>query len=245
MVREDWAQQGTAMRQSSDTIRLWLKGDRTVYVVGKPEMFNDDLRSADRETAMSISGSKSPGPIVGFAHLTEIASHERAADLSIVALHPYATRDCEALREVVDSGRLGKAYVHPWARDDVVRHWLEGMAAVDLHVGAPAEAPDPVQLEACKLMVNQEYNGLASGNGKATVIQLLRSFATDGYPLDTDQWLRAYFAAGGSFSQAEVVKKYVREVLDGKHHRVSQRFRPQIVSILRERVAEGEASGST
>lgn len=129
-------------------------------------------------------------------------------------------------------------YVQIWARNDTVRHWLEGIGAIDLHRGAPAEAPDPLQVVACQLMVNEEYNGLSSGNGKATVVQLLRSFESEGYVPDTDTWLRAYFAAGGSFRHAETVKKLAGEVRNGKRHRVPQRFKPEIVSILREQVTQ-------
>lgn len=245
MVREDWAQQGRAMHQSSETIRSWLRGSRTVYVVGKPEKFYDAVRDADRETAAYISRSQSPRPVMGLAHLSEIASRDDAAGLSIVALHPHGERDCETLRDLVEESRIGKVYVHVWARNDMARHWLEGLGAFDLHVGAPTGARDPLQVEACELMVNEEYNGLTSGNGKAAIIQILRSFASEGYALDTDESLRAYFAAGGSFRQAEVVKKFVREVREGTRHRVTQRFKPEIVSILRERVATGESSRSS
>lgn len=87
-------------------------------------------------------------------------------------------------------------------------------------------------------MVNEEYNGLSTGNGKATVVQLLRSFESEGFAPDAETWLRAYFAAGGSFRNAETVKKLVGEVQNGTRHRVPQRFRTEIVSILRERVAQ-------
>lgn len=237
MVREDWAQWGKAMRQSSDTIRSWLGTSRIVWVVGKPEKFNDHVRSADRETTAYIARSK-PAPVVGFARLAEVASRPEAADIAIVGLHPYDDRDCEALREVVDTGQVGRVYVQIWARNDMVRHWLEGLGAIDLHAGEPAEAPDPLRLAACELMVNEEYNGLSTGDGKATVIQLLRSFEAEGYVPDTDAWLRAYFAAGGSFRHAESVKKFVAEVRNRKQHRVSRRYRPEIVSILREQLED-------
>lgn len=74
MVREDWAQRGTAMEQSSDTIRSWLDGSRPVWAVGKPEKFNDRVRSADRETAVYISRSQSPRPVVGFGRAADIAA---------------------------------------------------------------------------------------------------------------------------------------------------------------------------
>lgn len=236
MVREDWAQHGTAMQESSDTIHAWLSGSKPVYAVGKPEKFDDKMRSADRETAVYISRSTSPRPVIGFSRLESVAARDDAAELSVVALHPYEERDCETLREVVDEGRVGKVYVHVWAPSDMVRHWLDGLGAINLHTGAAVAAPDPLQVEACTLMVNEEYNGLSTGRGKGAVIQLLWAFAAEGYALDANEWLRAYFRAGGSFRHAETVKKLAREMRDGKRHRVSQWFRPEIVSILREHV---------
>lgn len=238
MVREDWAQWGTAMQQSSGTIRSWLDGTRPVWAVGKPAKFNDPVRSADRETAVYISRSQSPRPVVDFGQVTGIASRHDAAQIAIVALHPYEDQDCDALKKAVDSGQVGKVYVQIWARNDMVRHWLEGLGAIDLHRGAPAEAPDPLHVVACELMVSEEYNGLSTGNGKATVVQLLRAFESEGYAPDPERWLRAYFAAGGSFRHSETVKKLIGEIRNGKRHRVPQRLRPGIVSILRERVTQ-------
>jgi hypothetical protein len=242
MVREDWAQWGAAMKQSSDTIRSWLDASRPVWAVGKPEKFNDTVRSADRETAVYISRSQSPSPVVDFGRMADVASRQDAAHLAVVALHPYEHPDCDALQEVVDSGRLGKVYVQIWAHNDMVRHWLEGIGAIDLHRCAPADGPDPLQVAACQLIVKEEYNGLSTGNGKATVIQLLRSFELEGYAPDPERWLRAYFAAGGSFRHADTVRKFVSEVRDGKRHRVPQRFRPEVVRILSEQVTQEKHS---
>lgn len=236
MVREDWGQRGTAMQRSSDAIRSWLGVSRPVWVVGKPERFNDPVRGADRETVVYIGHSSSPSPIVSFDRIAAIASRRDASRIALVALHPHEERDCDALRAVTDDGRVGKVYVQIWARNDMVRHWLEGVGALDLHGGRPAPAPDPLQVAACELMVDEEYNGLSAGNGKATVVQLLRSFSAEGYDLDTDAWLRAYFAAGGSFSEAGSVKRFVEEVRNGTRHRVPPRLRPEIVTILREQV---------
>lgn len=182
--------------------------------------FNDRVRTADREIAVYIGRSKVPSPVVGFDRITDIGSHR------------------DALRDLVDDGRVGKAYVQTWARDDMVRHWLEGVGSLDLHTGSPTPVPDPLQVAACELMVNEEYNGLATGHGKATVIQLLRSFAGQCYDLDAAVWLRAYFAAGGSFKHAVSVKNFVLEVRQGTQHRVTQRFKSEIVGILREQISQ-------
>lgn len=85
--------------------------------------------------------------------------------------------------------------------------------------------------------VDEQYNGLASGNGKAAVVQLLRAFTSAGYPLDADTWLRAYFAAGGTFRHATTVAKLITEMKAGTQHRIRPRYRTDILSVLRERAA--------
>lgn len=85
------------------------------------------------------------------------------------------------------------------------------------------------------MIVREEYNGLSSGHGKDTVVQLVRAFADNGYPIDADAWLRAYFAAGGSFSHAESLGKLVNEMQAGIRHRVKRRYRDDIFDIIRER----------
>lgn len=236
MVREDWGQDGTATQQNSETIQAWLSGYQPVYAVDSPEKLDDDPRDTDRETATYISRSTSLPPVIGFSRLETVAARDDSVELSVVALHPVGERDCESLRGIIEEARIGKIYVHVWAPGNLIRHFLDGLGAIDLHAGAVAEAPDPLQTEACKLMVNEEYNGLSSGRGKDAVVQLLRAFAAEGYELDISRWLRAYFVAGGTFRHAETVKKFIREMRAGKRHRITQRFRPEIVNILRERV---------
>jgi hypothetical protein len=128
----------------------------------------------------------------------------------------------------------------------MVRTWLDGIGAVNLHTSAALGAPDAVQLEAARCWVDEQYNGLSSGNGKAAVVQLLRVFTSAGYPLDADTWLRAFFAAGGEFGQATNVAKLIKEMQAGTQHRITARYRPEILSVLRERAPKppdrGEAA---
>lgn len=91
------------------------------------------------------------------------------------------------------------------------------------------------------MMKNEEYNGLSSGRGKDAVVQLVRAFAAEGYPAGTQPWLRAYFAAGGTFRHAESVEKLVKEMKAATRHRVKPRYRDNIVEILRERLADDAA----
>lgn len=84
-------------------------------------------------------------------------------------------------------------------------------------------------------MVDEQYNGLSAGNGKAAVAQLIRAFTDGGYALEKEPWLHAFFAAGGEFRHAESISKLILEMNKGTKHRVQQRYRSEIFSILRER----------
>jgi hypothetical protein len=125
----------------------------------------------------------------------------------------------------------------------MVRPWLDGLSARNLNTGAGPEVPDPVQLEAARCMVDEQYNGLSTGNGKAAVVQLIRAFTDGGYPLDRETWLKAFLTAGGKFRHAESISKLIMEMKKGTQHRVPQRYRPEILSILRDRVTTTPADG--
>jgi hypothetical protein len=237
MVREDWAQQGTAMRSSSNRILEWLGREPDVFAVTDVSKLNERDRNADLEVARYLSPSVNSSRARNFRELRGLGRDGHAAHLGVVAaIHPYGERDCEALRHVVGADSLDRLFVMIWSPRDVVRAWLDGVGAVDLHVGATGPACDPLLVHAAAMMVNEEYNGLSSGRGKDSVVSLLRAFAKAGYPLDETLWLRAYFAAGGSFRQAGSISKFVREMKSGVKHRTRSIYRDDIVSILRKDV---------
>jgi hypothetical protein len=234
MVREDWAQQGTAMASSSARIREWL-GDRPiVFAVTDKRKFNS-VDSADREAAEYVVAGRARQQVVDIADLTCL-DDDRTVNVAVVVLHPFEQRDCEALSEMIGSEAASRVFVMIWSPRDILRTWLDAHGAVDLHTGAPLPAPDPLQVAAAELMVNEQYNGLGSGRGKDAVVQLLRAVTSSGYPLDGDAWLRAFFAAGGAFRHADSVAKFVKEMKAGTKHRVKAQFREEIFDILRERV---------
>jgi hypothetical protein len=236
MVREDWAQQGTAMVSGSARIREWL-GDRpVVFAVTDMRKFNRADHGADLEAAEHIVPGRARHRVVDIADLARLADDDRVANVAVVVLHPFDQRDCEALSEMIKSEAVGRVFVLIWSPRDIIRTWLDAHGAVDLHTGAPLTAPDPLQVAAAELMVNVQYNGLSSGRGKDAVVQLLRAFTSLGHPLDKDAWLRAFFAAGGAFRHADSVAKFVQEMKAGTKHRVKPRFRDGILDILRERV---------
>lgn len=235
MVREDWAQQGTAMVSSSVRIREWLGDGPVVFAVTDKRKFSR-AHSADLEAADFIVPGRARHDVVDIADLTRLAKDDRVVNVAVVVLHPFDQRDCEALSEVIESEAVDRVFVLIWSPLDIFRTWLDAHGAVDLHTGAPLPASDPLQVAAAELMVNEQYNGLSSGRGKDAVVQLLRTFTGSGYPLDRDAWLRAFFAAGGAFRHADSVAKFVQEMKAGTKHRVTPRFRDEILDILREQV---------
>ncbi|MEU4244219.1 hypothetical protein [Actinoplanes sp. NPDC026619] len=236
MVREDWAQHGTAMVSSSARIRDWLGDEPVVFAVTDKRKFNG-AHSADLEAAEYIVEGRARHDVVDIAALTRLADDDRMVKIAVVVLHPFDQQDCEALSEMIGSQAAGRVFVLIWSPRDIIRAWLDGHGAVDLHTGVPLPAPDPLQVAAGKLMVDEQYNGLSSGRGKDAVVQLLRAFTGSGYPLDGDAWLRAFFAAGGAFRHADSVVRFVKEMKAGTKHRVTPRFRVDILDVLRERVA--------
>ncbi len=223
------------MVSSSARIREWLGDGPLVFAVTDKRKFNG-ARSADHEAAEYILVGPTRPNVVEIADLMRLAHDDLLINVAIAVLHPFDQRDCEALSEMIRSEAASRVFVLIWSPQDIIRAWLDGHGAVDLHTGASLPAPDPLQVAAAKLMVDEQYNGLSSGRGKDAVVQLLRAFTDAGYPLDEDGWLRAFFAAGGAFRHADSVVKFVNEMKAGTKHRVTPRFRDDILDVLRERV---------
>lgn len=212
-----------------------LKNGSVVFAVTDKRKFSG-AHSADLEAAEYIVAGRAGHDVVDIADLTRLADDDRLVNVAVVVLHPFDQRDCEALSEMIGSEAASRVFVLIWSPRDIIRAWLDGHGAVDLHTGEPLPAPDPLQVAAAKLMVDEQYNGLSSGRGKDAVVQLLRAFTGSGYPLDGGAWLRAFSAAGGAFRHADSVVTFVKEMKAGTKHRVTPRFRDDILDILRERV---------
>lgn len=121
--------------------------------------------------------------------------------------------------------------------NELVMDVLRGFEAVDLETDEVASPPAPLLVEAAKMMVNEEYNGLSSGIGKDTVIGLIKALEQAGYPADKNAWLAAYYAAGGITRHSVTVAKFLDEMKRGTNHRFKSRFRSSIVEILESRVS--------
>lgn len=234
MVREDWAQHGTAMVPQSAAIRDWLGAAPYLFAVKDAAKFHSD-RSSDLETATFIAPDANARKVFSIGKLAGLSRQDKKLDHAIVILHPYEQCDLDVLAEAVKADTVSKVFVMIWSPRDVARNWLDGLGAINLHTGEALPAPDPTMVEAGKSMVNEEYNGLSSGYGKDAVVQLVRAFTAAGYPLEVDSWLRAYFAAGGTFRHGESVQKLIGEMAKGVKHRVKERYSTGIVDILRDR----------
>lgn len=237
MVREDWGQHGTAMIPQSAVIRDWIGDPPYLFAVTDVKTFNHDDRGADAEAAEFIAPEKADQIIFNIRELGSLERDDKVIDHTVVVLHPYEQRELETVRRAVEADSIGKLFVLVWSPHDVVRTWLDGLGALNLHTGKSVPPSDPLLLAAAEIIQNEDYNGLSSGRGKDAVVQLVRAFAAEGYPVDPDVWLHAYFAAGGSFHHAESIEKLVKEMKAGIRHRVKPRYRDNIVEILRGQLA--------
>jgi len=237
MVRGDWG--GASLVANSSTIREWLGGLPVFAVPDVRKAVTD--RSVDLETATFITPAQSDRLIVSIGDFARVADGDKVLTRPLAVLHPRAGKDLEVLRNLVGSVQAARVFVMVWHASDPVRQWLDGLGAVDLATGVPSPAVDRMLVEAASMMVDEEYNGLSSGRGKNSVIQLLRTFSAAGYPLETSTWLPAFFAAGGSFDHAQEVAKLVSEMKAGTKHRVELAYRADILDIIRDRVGSGRA----
>lgn len=223
------------MAKNSAPIREWLGAARFLLLVTDAKAYGIH-RSTDREAADYIGlAERRVGPVT-ISSLPRLRD-EGVGQATALAIHPYIPSDLEALKRAIDDATLGRLFVMVWAPHEVVRVWLESLGAVNLFTGTTHPPSDPVMLEAGRMMVNEEYNGLGSGIGKDTVVGLMREFRAAGYPSDADSWARVFLAAGGSLRHLESVAKFAKEIEDGTRHRIRPRFREGIVGILRERAA--------
>lgn len=238
MVREDWAQEGTAMEKQSERIRGWLGPQPYVVATGDLKQYGSH-ESADHEFVEYLTQGSNRQIVIEFSRLKEFREAGRRLNLPLVAVHPHEAGDCHVLQDVVQADSVGKLFVIVWHGDDMVRRWLDGFDAINLDPDATTgSAPDELQIAAGRCWVDEQYNGLGHGNGKSAVVQLLRAFTLDGYPLDADTWLRAFFAAGGSFGHAADLERLIKEMQRGVRHRIEPRYRDDIIEVLRERAAQ-------
>ena len=239
MVREDWGQNGTAMVPQSTVIRDWLGESPYLFAVIDTKKFTPDERGVDFDAAKFIAPDPTTRKAFSIAELAKLIRDNEIINHPVMVLHPREQRSLETIRETVESKSVSRLCVLVWSPHDIVRTWLDASGALNLHTGKAMTRPDALMIEASRTMIDHQYNGLSSGRGKEAVIQILRTFTADGYPLDVDAWLRAYFAAGGEFRRAESIAKFVKEMKASTKHRVKQRFVDNIFEIIEQRVVAG------
>ncbi|WP_137844630.1 hypothetical protein [Microbacterium sp. 2FI] len=242
MTLSDWGQQGTAMEAQSARIREWLGAAPYLFAVASMKDYQDRHNSLDRTVIDHIVPEAPDRTVVSIQQLRELIRDDTEITHPITVLRPFDESDCDLIAELVGAGRLQKVLVIVHHASYPIRVWLDGMGAVNLHTGASIPAPDPVLLEAAKLIQNEDYNGLSSGHGKDAIVALVRAFAAKGYPVEPEPWVQAYFALGGSFRHAASISKLVAEMKRGVRHRVKPRYRDEIFTILSERVAAAVSS---
>ncbi|WP_127817686.1 hypothetical protein [Microbacterium sp. CPCC 204701] len=237
MVRADWAQRGTAMVPNSVVIRDWVGAPPYFLTVTDTAKFSRHGRGGDVEAADLLAPDGVNRRVFKIADLAQILDQDKTLEQAIIVLHPFKTQDLEILREVILRGKLGRLFVMIWSRTEVIKTWLDAHGALDLHTGLNATPPDALMMEAARMMINEEYNGLESGRGKDAVVQLVRAFQRHGYALDLDTWLRAYFAAGGTFRHAESITKLITEMQKGVKLRVKDAYVDNVFELIRNRAA--------
>ncbi len=154
MVREDWAQRGTAMEASSAVIREWFGEDRYALLVTDASQYHSD-RAADRETADFLGAAAQRIGPVSISDLRAVRRGGRTG-ITAMAIHPYTEPDVGTLREAVRDRVVSRLFVMVWAPYEDIRRWLDGLNALNLYDRTRREAPDSVMVEACRIMVNEE-----------------------------------------------------------------------------------------
>ena len=225
------------MVPQSAAIREWLGEAPYLFAVTDVKKFSRDDRGADVEAAEYIAPVATDRKVFNIGELSRVERGDKVIEHAIVVLHPFEHRELETVRRATEADSLSKLFVMIWSRDDMIRTWLDGLGATNLHTRETLDPVDSLMLAATKMIQTEECNGLSSGRGKDAVVQLVRAYAAEGYPVETDPWLRAYFAAGGSFRRAESIKKLVKEMKAGTRHRVKTRYREDIVEVIREQVS--------
>ncbi|MFJ2543053.1 hypothetical protein [Microbacterium sp. NPDC087589] len=235
MTYTDWAAGGTGMAQRGSRIREWLGGEPFIFLDPAP----GKRRSADAAVFASIVPPDARQVVTSFAEFD--AAGQQTLDHGVTVMFPFEERECESLRELIVSARVRRIFVMVWSPTHLVIEMLDGLGGMNLLTERPAPRVGPLQLEAAKAMVSEQYNGLESGYGKDAVIQLLRAMSNEGYLLD-ERWIHAVFMAGATYRSAESVAKFLREMNRGVKHRVQPRFVPDIVRVLRANLDKADSA---
>lgn len=247
MVKDDWTHDRTSMAAGTTTIRTWLGDGLKLFAVVDPASFTPTDRAADYEAAQFLTRSRTVPRPVSVTELAAARHDARFTGMSVVVIHP-AERHFQAVRMLAECGTFRRIMVLTWARGELLQLWLEGQGATNLHTDTTAETDttiDPILLAAARALVKEAPRGLSSGVGKDAVVQLLHTFTEHGYPADRDTWLRAFFAAGGTFTAATAIAATINEIHTGIRHRRNRRYVPYIFEKLTHEASTAEPARSS
>lgn len=238
MVREDWGQDGTAMVPQSAVIRSWLGASPYMFAVERAEALVAGRKGGHQGVISFIAPEEADRVVVSIDNVRGSLGSDSVLEHPITVVYPLQDGACEVLQRMVRDELFTRVFVMIWNEHDLVKTWLDGLGATNLHTGASVAPTAPLLAEAIEMIRMAENNGLRGGRGKDAVVQLLRAFAGEGLPVDSATWVRAYFSGGGSFEYARDLKTLVDEYNRGVRHRVKAIYRDDIVQVLQERLAE-------
>lgn len=246
MTISDWANGGLYKAEGSQRIRDWIGATPAyLFCAEKEEHFTAKSHRLEHDLTehLEVPGIKSIRAT--YADLRH--AEGKKLDATLLALIPFKEVEIEAIRQAVEDDTFEKVVVIISTESGVLRAMLRGFGSTNLGAEEKDATADPLLVEAARMMVNEEYNGLGSGNGKGAVLGLIHAFRDAGVSASKDDWLAAYFAAGGKVRHAETVAKYLDEIAKGTKHRYESWFDSKIVKILSKRIerkASAEASSN-
>jgi hypothetical protein len=112
MIREDWGQDGTAMRQQSAVIRDWLGSPPYVFATAGDRKKYESDHSADREFMTYLAPDADERHVIDLSDLNELRRTDKTFTRPLIVLHPYEERDCELLRKIAKTESVAKTVRH-------------------------------------------------------------------------------------------------------------------------------------
>jgi hypothetical protein len=88
MVRGDWGQRGTAMRQQSAVIRDWLGHPPYVFATADRKKYESD-NSADREFVTYVAHAATDRNVIDLSNLNGLRRGDKSITRPLIVLHPY------------------------------------------------------------------------------------------------------------------------------------------------------------
>jgi len=127
MIREDWAQEATAMVPQSAVIRDWLGDPPYTFATCDAKRIQES-NSADMEFVEYVALETRLRRIVGTSELRKLTSQSKRFEGTLVVLHPHEQDDFELLRELVEEDLIARLFVIVWSPLNMIRFGLRAWA---------------------------------------------------------------------------------------------------------------------